>query len=561
MESRGQILEIYALNDVHGRFFNTPHYSGEKCASLANASAYLKGKRASLGPDNILLLDCGDNLQGDMAVCLSNSLTRVEESGHIYPKVAQCLGIDAVVPGNHDFEAGPQVLEAVEKGLSDSGIPVLGANVLRSGTGRSRFVPYSIFCRGGLRVAVIGLANPNTPMWIPPYLREGLEFLPPAVVAQGIVDEIRSNDMADFVVLLLHSGFGDPELDLQRNPMAEHQALALARELRGVDVVFAGHEHTQGCSRVGGTLVLQGGSYANGLQRVVVCVEERGGKVVGKMMEGEVVDLGQIGEDKDWLRHFEEQIGQVKGYMEQQVGVLPFEVDARRALGGPCNYVDLIHSVQLWASGAQVSFASPYMYDQVIGAGPVSRREVFMMYSAENTLYKVIMSGRQIKDYLEYSYNRWIGGADGHMLQLCSTQQDGRRYWWPGNFTYNFDSAAGLVYEVDVTAEPGNRVGIISLWDGEPFDFEKNYTVALSSYRVCGGGGLFDAGAGIDVENGLDGIVIARYPFVRELLENYLGGGGDIMHGRCGKWRFVPEEMAWRSLERDMRLLFETSFF
>lgn len=561
MESRGQILEIYALNDVHGRFFNTPHYSGEKCASLANASAYLKGRRSALHPDNILLLDCGDNLQGDVAVCLSNRQVREGAGEHIYPKVAQCLGIDAVVPGNHDFEAGPQVLEAVEKGLADSGTPVLGANVMLSGTGRSRFAPYHIFERGGIRVAVIGLANPSTPMWIPPNLRQGLEFHPPLGVAQGIVDEIRGNDMADIVVLLLHSGFGEPELDLERDCMAEHQALALAGKLRGVDIIFAGHDHKQGCCRVGETLVLSGGSYANGVQRVVVCVEKRGGKVVGKMMEGEIVDLRQIGEDMDWLRHFEEQIGKVKGHMEQQVGVLPFAVDARKALGGPCNYVDLIHSVQLWASGAQVSFASPYMYDQVIGVGPVSRRNAFMMYSAENTLYKVWMSGRQIKDYLEYSYDRWIGGEDGRILQLCSTELDGKRYWWPKNFTYNFDSAAGLVYEVDVVAEYGNRVHISSLWNGEPFDFEKNYTVALSSYRVSGGGGMFGTGAGIDVENGLEGIVVAQYTFVRELLEEYLDGGGDVMRDRCGKWAFVPVEMARRGVENDLRLLFETSIF
>ena len=112
-----------------------------------------------------------------------------------------------------------------------------------------------------------------------------------------------------------------------------------------------------------------------------------------------------------------------------------------------------------------------------------------------------------------------------------------------------------------MAAEPGGRVNIVSLWDGELFDFEKNYTVALSSYRVSGGGGLFDAGAGIDVENGLESIVVAQYTFVRELLEDYLGGGGDVMRDRCGKWAFVPVEMARRGVENDLRLLFETSIF
>lgn len=561
MESRGQILEIYALNDVHGRFFNTPHYSGGGNASLANVSLFLKKRRALLGPDNILLLDCGDNLQGDMAVCWSNSRVRMGKGEHIYPQVAQCLGIDATVAGNHDFEAGPQVLGTVERELAGAGIPLLGANVLQSDTGKNRFIPYQIFVRGGMKVAVIGLANPSTPMWVPPCLRKGLEFLSPVEVTQGIVDGIRENEKADVVVLLLHSGAGELDLDLEQDADAEHQALALARRLQGVDIIFAGHDHKQTCCRVGDTLVLSAVSHANGVQKVSVQLEMDGERIVGKKMEGGIVDMGQIGEDLEWLGHFAGQIGEVKGYMEELVGAVPVGIDPRRALCGPCNYVELIHSAQIWASGAQVSFASPYMYDQSIGAGPLSRREVFMMYSAENTLYKVRMSGRQIKDYLEYSYGRWIGGEDGHILKLCSTELAGRRYWWPENFTYNFDSAAGLVYEVDVTAEFGSRVHIFSLYNGDSFDFEAEYSVALSSYRVSGGGGMFNAGAGIEVDRELEGMVAARYTFVRDLLENYLRNGGDVMWDRCGKWKFVPEETALRGLGNDMRLLFETSFF
>lgn len=555
---REHYLELYAVNDVHGCFFNTQHFPGAGCTSIANASTYINGRRSLLGPDNILLFDCGDNLQGDMSVCWSNRQVRESGAGHIYSKVARYLGIDAVVPGNHDFEAGPQVFGLVEDELAEAGITVLGANVLQSGTDRCRFIPYRILERGNLRVAVIGIANPSTTTWIPKDLREGMEFVSPLKAVSPLVDEIRSGNLADIVVLLIHSGFGEQDFNLEQDAAAEHQALALARELQGVDVIFAGHDHRQGCCRVGDTLLLSAQSHSNGLQRAVICVEKSGGKVVGKKIEGEIVQLEKVGADTCYLEHFGEEIDAVKRYTDEIVGVMPVTADAAKALCGPCSYVELIHSAQLWASGAQVSFASPYMYDIVIEAGPVSRKEIFMMYSAENSLFKIWMSGRQIKDYLEFSYSRWIGGGEGHILQLCSTELEGKCYWWPKNFTYNFDSAAGLIYTVDVTRACGDRVEILSLWNGEPFDMDGRYTVALSSYRVSGGGGIVDLGAGIDVANELDGITIARYPFIRDLLETYLHNGGDVMRDRCGKWKFVPEETARKGMENDMRLLFET---
>lgn len=563
---REQILEIYALNDVHGRFFNTPHYAAGSRVSLANASTFIKGRRDFLGPDKVLLLDCGDNLQGDMAVCRSNRRVREGLPGHIYPQVARFLGIDAAVPGNHDFEAGPLVFGRVVEELEGSGIPVLGANVLREGAGEPAgfggepfFTPYAIFCRDGLRVAVIGLANPCTPRWIPKQMLDGMAFVAPLQVAGRLVDEIRRDNLADMVVLALHSGFGEPDTDIsgEGGVVQEHQALALARELHGVDIIFAGHDHKQGCCRVGDTLVMSASSHASGLQRAVVRVEKDGGKVVGKRIVGEIVQLEDIAEDEGYLGHFGEEIGEILNEMDRVVGKLEVEIDAREALWGQCGYLNLLHSVQLEVSGAQVSFASPYMYDSVVGAGEVLWRDVFQMYSAENTLFKIWMTGRQIKDYLEYSYGKWVCDAgEGHVLQLCSTELDGKRYWWPENFTYNFDSAAGLVYTVDITRAAGERVEIVSLWSGEPFDLEGRYTVALSSYRVSGGGGLLDCGAGIDLPGGVEEIVAAGYTFIRDLLEEFIARGRGIDEFRCGHWEFVPPEEVVPARERDMQLLF-----
>lgn len=554
-------LELIAVNDVHGRFFDTPNYSSGARVSLAQVSAFLRERRDAAGSENILVFDCGDNLQGDIAASWSNRKVRDEGASHIYPRVAEYMGYDAVVFGNHDIEAGHGVYDRVREDLEGRGIPVLGANVLESGSGSCYFKPYTIIERCGVRVAVIGMTNPCIAHWVPIDLREGMEFTPILHTAQEIVDEIRNGNLADVVVMLLHSGLGEMDSILSggRDTFSENQALALAMDLDGVDVIFAGHDHRSGCLKVGDTVVLSAESHANGVQRVVVKLKMEGEKVVGKHIEGEIVRMDGLCADNEYLAHFGEDIREIVEYMDEPVGEIRQVLDARRALCGMDAYVGLLHSVQLEVSGADISFASPYMYDTVLGCGVLSRRDVFRMYSAENSLFKVRMSGKQIKDYLEYSYDRWIctvAEDGGNLLQLCSTELDGVRFWWPKNFTYNFDSAAGLRYEVDITCEYGNRVKIISFWNGEPFDEGKGYAVALSSYRTSGGGGLFDKGAGISPDTELEDVILARYTFIRDLLEEYLHSGRTIDCGRCGQWKFVPEEKAAYLLAEDMRLLF-----
>ena len=540
---REYCLEIYALNDVHGRFFNTPHYDTASTLSLANASAFLKRRRESVGTDNILLLDCGDNLQGDMVVDLSNRQVRegvVVE--HFYNKVARYLSIDAVVFGNHDFEAGHKVYDTIASTLQKDGTAVLGANVIDTKTGESYFAPYQIFNRGGLRVAVIGTTNPSTPRWITKDLWKGMEFHPIASIVQPIIDEIREDLAADLVVLMAHTGVGEAGAA----EMDENQALALAARLKGVDVIVAGHDHKESCRRVGDTLVISASSHAASLQSIKVHITKDASGVAAVSVEGSVVPLERFPADKEYLATFREEIEEVGRYMQESVGILKTRVHALDALYGVNDYVNLIHAVQLDATGAQISFASPYVYDAVFEAGPLTRKDIYRMYSCENTLYKIKMTGLQIKDYLEYSYSKWVGDFNPDnpsLLRLQKTIFMGKEYFWPQHFTYNFDSAAGLDYQVDFTASFGERMRILSLADGTPFSVEEEYAVALSSYRICGGGNLIDCGAGLDPMADLEQITLKKYPLIRDLLEAFIREGKDFYNVPC-HWEFVPVELA-----------------
>ena len=176
------------------------------------------------------------------------------------------------------------------------------------------------------------------------------------------------------------------------------------------------------------------------------------------------------------------------------------------------------------------------------------------------------MTGKEIKDYLEYSYDTWINTykpGDDHLLKIVNAPdpRTGQKRWSFVNRSYNFDSAAGIVYDVDITKPAGERVIIRSMADGSPYDLEATYNVAMTSYRASGGGSIMREGAGIDTDK-IDERVVAYYPELRNILYDYLVKYKTIDPeiigdpAVIGQWKFVPEKMANAALDKDMKLLF-----
>ena len=139
------------------------------------------------------------------------------------------------------------------------------------------------------------------------------------------------------------------------------------------------------------------------------------------------------------------------------------------------------------------------------------------IYPFENKLYTINLTGRQIKDYLEYSYNRWLN-------------REGPAYC--------YDSAGGIKYKVYKHRPAGSRVEIESMQDGTPFDLNRSYSVAVTSYRAMGGDGLLQNGAGLDVSNP-QSYITGRYDEIRDILYSYLEALGTLEPKVCDNWKFI----------------------
>ena len=548
-------FEVYATNDLHGRFFDSLYVSNQSELvhphSLASVAATMREARDNRAEDNIILLDIGDHLQGDNAAFYYNFIDTT--SVHIFSRIMNYMKYDAVVVGNHDIEPGHAVYDKVEKELN---MPYLAANAIDTKSGKPYFEPYTILNKNGVKIAVIGLTNPNIPNWLSPHLWEGIEFEEVVPSLEHWVKYVREKEQPHFVIAAMHAGLGDKESDSMENP-----SRFVAKNVRGIDLVLAAHDHQVVAEKfMNGDKeiwVLEGGSRANSLSKASVQLTVKDGNVVSTIVTGESISMSGVTPDATYLEHFREEFLKVKEFTNRPVGKLNYDIASRDAFFGPSAYIDMIHTLQLKASGADISFVAPLSFNTTIEKGVLNYQNLLDIYPFENQLYVIEMTGEEIKNYLEFSYASWLNPnpvQSGHLLDI--KLNDKRKRWSFNHPSFNFDSAAGIQYEVDVTKKEGERIRIISLADGGAYNMDDKYKVALTSYRASGGGYHLEQGAGIPKDE-MDSRLVARLADIRELLYNQIQTDGSIEAEKLNQWRFVPESVASKLAEKDYQLLFK----
>lgn len=549
-------IELYAQNDIHGRFFDSLYVGNkEHKSSMANISQFVKDRRQAIGNENIVLIDAGDHLQGDNAAYYFNYIDKPvlasDSSKHLFSRIMNYLKFDAVVVGNHDIETGHPVYDRVKRELE---MPYLAANAIKTdGTG-SYFEPYTILNKNGVKVAVIGMTNANIKKWLAPSLWEGMDFIPISEVVDTLIQSVIEREHPHIIVLTVHAGLGD---GTEEN--YENQARYLAANLKNVDVVFAAHDHLKTSEKIwNGTdsvLLLTGGSRGEMLSSANIKLELKNGKVVSKNVSGKLIDMSQIPKDPQYLAHFREDFMKVKTFTNTKVGEVPREIKTFDALFGPSDYMNIVHYVQLQETGADISFAAPLTFNAVIKAGDINYQDLFAIYPFENQLYTINLTGAQVKKYLEFAYNTWIQtmqSSQDHIMNIAYNEKAGKYTF--KNFTYNFDSCTGLNYEVDVTKPFGERIKILSLSDGGKFNGSAIYKVAISSYRANGGGDILEQGAGISPDT-FESLITGRYPEIRDLIYKYFSEGKLQKLPAYSNWKFVPEVYTTPAIKRDRALL------
>ena len=556
-QAKDVVVKLYHTTDVHGNYFPYDFINQQAGGgSLARVQTALNKIRAEWG-DNVIIVDNGDILQGQPTAYYYNFIDTV--SPHLASEILNYMGYDAANVGNHDVETGRSVMD---RWASQCAMPVLGANIIDTTTGQPHFPPYKIIEKDGLKIAILGMITPAIPAWLPESLWHGLRFEDMEETARKWLPIIREKENPDVVVGLFHAGqAGNVLAGYKENP-----SLEIAEHVPGFDIILTGHDHRRDKKEIvnvaGDTvLVINPANNANAISDITISATiDDTGKLTSKKISGEMLYVDDLEPDSAFMVHFAPQFEAVKEYVAQPIGTMSKTISTRDAYFGPSEFVDLIHELQLGISGAEISFSAPLSFDASIPEGIITQGDMFNLYKYENMLYVMELTGEEIARYLEMSYDKWVNtmtSPDDHLLLLREVPTEGEagRAVFV-NRSYNFDSAAGLIYEVDVTKPNGQKVNIISMADGTPFDPKRIYRVALNSYRGNGGGELLTEGAGIPHEALPRRIVWSTPLDLRYYLTEYIKKQGTVNPRKLNQWKFIPEAWVAPAAQRDYNQLF-----
>lgn len=274
------------------------------------------------------------------------------------------------------------------------------------------------------------------------------------------------------------------------------------------------------------------------------------------------IPVDSLSVDTTYTRLFAGEIDKINQFLDNPIGVLESRLDGQSGLVGPSNIMNLVHSVQLDVTEADISMASCLSNYNDIGQGALTMRQLFSIYKYENQVQEMWMYGHQVKQFLEYGYglqfNQMRGPSD-HLLSFA-IGVDGNvliNEFGPVMATpqYNFTSAAGINYEVDVRKPAGQRVNILSMADGTEFDMNRKYFVVMSSYQAAGGGGFLPKGLGWSAADIRMHTNSTTHHDMRFFINNYLRKYGESEPRPIGSWKVIPESWWEAAKDRDVELL------
>ena len=558
-------MKVIETSDVHGHFFPWDFMNNKPIGgTLTRANTYISREREKYG-DHLLLIDNGDILQGQPCVYWTNYV--MPEDENLAASVINYMKYDAETVGNHDIEPGHKVYD---KWIREVRCPLLGANIVKDTYKNAEahpdhiytgLQPYSVHFVDGIKICIIGMLTPAIPNWLNKSIWKGIEFEEMVACAKKWISYIQENEKPDLIFGLFHSGLDG---GIITDEYEENATKSVAEEVPGFDIIFFGHDHqvhNEWITNKEGQRVLciDPSCYVKNVAEAEIELTIEDGKVTKKDIKGEIVNVSDEAIDQQMLAHFQPQIDAVKEYVDQKIGTFASAIYTRESFFGNSAFTDLIHNLQLQITHADISLTAPLSFNAVIDAGDVTMADMFKLYRFENLLFVLNMTGEEVRKHLEYSYDMWTNqmtSPDDHILLLNDAMKEDQQRTGFKYYTFNFDSACGIDYEVDVTKPDGQKVRILRMSNGEPFDEHKWYKVAMNSYRANGGGELLTHGAGIPQDSLNNRVIFHTDRDQRHYLTEEIRKMGTVNPEPNHNWKFVPEAWAKPALERDRKLLF-----
>ncbi len=503
-------LTVMGTTDLHGHIFNWDYFKNAEytdaqgnAQGLARISTLVDQVRKEKGRCNTLLIDAGDTIQGTPLTYYYAKVDPITAKGgpvHPMAQAMNAIGYDAVALGNHEFNYG---IETLRKFESQCRFPLLGANALDAKTLKPAFPPYfmkTFRVQGAppVKVAVLGLTNPGIAIWDKAYVQGKLTFPGLEEQAAKWVPKLRSMG-ADVVVVSAHSGSSGTSSYGDQLPYIENSAALVAQQVPGIDAILVGHAHTEIAelkvtnTATGKTVILSEPlAYAERLSLFDIGLVFEKGKWAVESVAATVRDSKTVADDPRITKLLKDEHDVVVEYVNQVVGTATETLTTVEARYKDAPIIDLITKVQedvvkaalvgtSYASLPVIAQASPFSRTSAIPAGEVTIRDLSSLYVYDNTLVAKLMTGAQVRAYLEYSAQYFVQTAADAVVDVAKLTNAGNRP------DYNYDYVSGLTYDIDIAQVAGSRIKNLA-YNGAALDDAQQFVFAVNNYRANGGG-------------------------------------------------------------------------
>ena len=533
-------IQILATSDLHGKFYPYDYAINEesKSGSLTQIATAVKKYRT----DNTIIVDVGDTIQ--------DNYSEMFFKDKIHPMMLAMNEIeyDIWAIGNHEFNYGVENLKNIMK---QSTSKVLIGN-LYNPDGTSFADSYTIIEKDGVKIGVIGMCTPNIIKWDSVNLKDYI-VTDPVEETKKIVKDLRNK--VDVLIATVHMG-EENEYDVPNSGAND-----LANACPELDLIIAAHEHKLvEETYVNNVLIVENKSSGATMSKVNIVVEKdkSGCKIVDRKAES--IKISEYESDKELskkLSSYNERakkeaniiIGELVGgnlVPENEIAEIP------QAQIEPTSLIDLINEVQMYYTDAQVSSAALFNIDANLEPGKIKKSDTSLIYKYGNTLYKVQMTGKQLKKYMEWSANYYNTYNPKDLTISFNENVRG----------FNYDMFSGVDYQIDISEKPGNRIKNLK-WTktGKEVKDDEIFVIAVNNYRVnthlLSYGEIYEEGEDLPKVFEID--VNGKIGGVRELIGDYIKNvkGGKITPNNPKNWEIIGNNWDKEKHEKAVQMIRE----